>query len=105
MRLGSTLSSPNSQLIVNGAAAVDSSPSHLANMNQPLEEHEDDGDSLGEGDLFEAPVAPLSANPLIDAALKARKEAESNAPAAAAAAAAVAPAPAPSASKAKPSAA
>ena len=67
----------------NVVAAADQSPAHLANMNQPIEEHEDDGDSLGEGDLFEAPVAALSSNLLVDAALRARQDAESKAPASA----------------------
>jgi hypothetical protein len=44
---------------------------HLQHMNQPTTEYEDDGDSLGSADLFDAPSEPPPAKPLLAAAKKA----------------------------------
>jgi hypothetical protein len=44
---------------------------HLAYMNQPKTEHEDDGDSLGSTDLFDEPKGPRPAKPLLAATQKA----------------------------------
>eukprot|EP00980_Cylindrotheca_fusiformis_P026562 scaffold16401_cov76-Cylindrotheca_fusiformis.AAC.1 len=50
---------------------------HLENLNQPTTEYEDDDESLGSGDLFDAPMMePTSDRPLIEAALKARAQYE-----------------------------
>ena len=45
---------------------------HLKNMNQPIVEHESDDDSLGSGELFDAPKGPPPAKWLLAAAIKAR---------------------------------
>jgi hypothetical protein len=49
---------------------------HLQDPNQLIIEHESDGDSLGSGELFDAPRGPRPAKPLPAAAIKAREQAE-----------------------------
>eukprot|EP00980_Cylindrotheca_fusiformis_P011247 scaffold2577_cov123-Cylindrotheca_fusiformis.AAC.4 len=50
---------------------------HLEGLNQPTTEYEGDDESLGSGDLFDAPMLePTSDRPLIEAALKARAQYE-----------------------------
>ena len=53
---------------------------HLRNLNQPIVEHENDGDSLGSGEVFDAPKeSTVEAKPLLAAAIKAREQAEAEA--------------------------
>eukprot|EP00526_Cylindrotheca_closterium_P017817 CAMPEP_0113614936 /NCGR_PEP_ID=MMETSP0017_2-20120614/7432_1 /TAXON_ID=2856 /ORGANISM="Cylindrotheca closterium" /LENGTH=295 /DNA_ID=CAMNT_0000524137 /DNA_START=15 /DNA_END=899 /DNA_ORIENTATION=- /assembly_acc=CAM_ASM_000147 len=50
---------------------------HLDGMNQPSTISEDDEDSLGSGDLFDAPKSALAkSKPLLAAAIKAREQAD-----------------------------
>jgi hypothetical protein len=52
------------------------SGNHWEDMNQPQTQYEDEGDSLGSNDLFEAPKGPPPAKPLLAAALKAKQKSE-----------------------------
>jgi hypothetical protein len=47
---------------------------HLSSLNQPRAEHESDGDSLGSGELFDAPKGPCPAKPPLTAAITAREQ-------------------------------
>ena len=58
------------------AGAEERGAAHLQGLNQPIEQHESDGESLGSVDLFDGPKGPSPAKPLLAAALKARKQAE-----------------------------
>ena len=49
---------------------------HLQNMNQPKTVYDDDDNSLGSEDLFDAPRTSLSDRPLLAAAKKAREQYE-----------------------------
>jgi hypothetical protein len=57
-------------------AKTQRSAAHLSNANQPKTIYEDDNESIGSTDLFDAPTGPPSEKPLLAAALKARAQAE-----------------------------
>ncbi|KAG9285663.1 hypothetical protein G9A89_000362, partial [Geosiphon pyriformis] len=51
---------------------------HLAKLNQPLNLSDSDDSSLASSELFDAPKGPPPAKPLLQAAIRAREEAERN---------------------------
>ena len=54
-------------------------PDHLISINQPKTFEEDDGDSLGAGQVFDEPSDPPPSKPLLAAAMKARMQMGENA--------------------------
>jgi hypothetical protein len=49
---------------------------HFSFLNEPKNKQESEGDSLGSGELFDAPKGPPTAKPLLAAAIKAREQAD-----------------------------
>lgn len=63
--------------VAEGAAKRDTNKGeHLSSLNQPRARRKRDGDSLGSGELFDAPKGPIPVKPLLMAAIKARKQSD-----------------------------